>query len=263
MGSNLNQAFILLTNKSGPSVLEQYYKIKMASIRLGDTIIMYHNADGFIPDEIKEINYSSFTNDILEHSKYTAIADTLIPGSNHFPLLNFYQQNPLYDYYWYIEDDVRFNGDWGSFFNHFTTQNGDADFISCHIRFYREETAWPWWKMLSHTYSFIPLPMRIRSFNPIFRISNAALHCTHQLLTNGWRGHHEVLMPTLLFLEGFKIIDFGGIGDFVLSGNENKYYIDEHADKHGYLSRGTMRYRPAITELEIESNKLYHPVKIL
>jgi hypothetical protein len=53
-----------------------------------------------------------------------------------------------------------------------------------------------------------------------------------------------------------SIIDFGGKGEFVIPGNEEKFYLS-----HGY-NDGSMRYRPVYSEGEVqEINKLYHPVK--
>lgn len=94
-----------------------------------------------------------------------------------------------------------------------------------------------------------------------FRISNAALNFIHYAQTNNWQGHNEVLFPTLLFLEGYQISDFGGNGPFALKDMENKIYVDAHAGINGYLASGTMRYRPPITDQELIINKLHHPFK--
>ena len=101
----------------------------------------------------------------------------------------------------------------------------------------------------------------IKGFNPICRYSNAALAYLDHYQKMGHSAHSEVLITTCLYHGGFKIGDFGGQGEFVPSGYENKYYIPNLPGING----GTMRYRPLYTLKEIERtglrNKLFHPLK--
>lgn len=253
------QAFVLLTNKHSYEVINLYETLLNATKTLGETFIVYHHTTAAIPDEIRKTRYHAFTNDILTNLNYKPIANRLIPGSCHFPLLDFYLQHPHFDYYWFTEDDVTFNGSWKHLFDLYS--NNMSDFIACHIRTHSEEPNWHWWDSLSHPDKFIPKKLRLRCFNPFFRISNAALNFIHYAQTNNWQGHNEVLFPTLLFLEGYQINDFGGNGQFVLKDMENKIYVDAHAGINGYLASGTMRYRPPITDQELIFNKLHHPFK--
>lgn len=255
------QVFLLLSNNHSTQVMIQYEQISRASAP-HDTYLVYHQTGVVLPDACKNINCFPFFNSILSDLNYTPISETLIPGSNHFPLLDFYLKNPDYDFYWFIEDDVRFNGQWETLFNYFTGSVRQPDFISCHIKMFSEDPHWFWWHTLRHPSIYIPLYLRIRSFNPIYRISNSALRFIHHSLSGDkWQGHHEVLLPTLLLLEGFDIADFGGTGQFVPAGLENRFYIDEESESHdGFLSTSTMRFRPVIDELK-HAGKLYHPVK--
>lgn len=257
-----SQIFILLTNKSSETVIKEYQKIKKSSEGLGDSYIMYHRkAEDDIPQEIKCVEHYVFGDDILKDLNYIPIYDKLLPGSNHFPLLEFYLNNPRYDYYWYIEDDVKYNGNWKEIFCFFSESAYQPDFLSCHIRTYSESPDWYWWDTINHPHRYIPLFCRLRSFNPIFRISNSALNYINHALLDRWVGHHEVLLPSLLYLEGFRITDFGGTGPFVIPSLKNKFYVDDVFDTTGKLKTGTMRYRPLILEEEYKENKLYHPVK--
>jgi hypothetical protein len=256
------QAFLLLTNKHAVPIIGLYQELTTSTPGLGNTYLVYHQSSFHIPDVVQLANHYIFTNDILKELNYSPIASTLIPGSNHFPLLDFYQKHPSYDFYWLIEDDVRFSGDWRYFFDFFTNHAIQPHFLSSHIRTFQEQPEWHWWKTLRHIHYYIPPSLCIRSFNPIYRISNTALNCIHHMLTNKWQGHHEVLLPTLLYLEGFRIADFGGTGEFVQPGHEDQFYISGHCGKEGCLLTGTMRYRPAIQPSENLKNKLYHPIKI-
>jgi hypothetical protein len=67
-------------------------------------------------------------------------------------------------------------------------------------------------------------------------------------------------LPTFLSLEGLHIADFGGRGQFVLPGLENRFYLDDDTNVFGGMNTGTMRYRPLINKMQ-HADKLYHPVK--
>ncbi|MES2006380.1 MAG: hypothetical protein V4450_17815 [Bacteroidota bacterium] len=162
--------------------------------------------------------------------------------------MDFFSKHGEYGYYWYIEYDVFFTGDWKIFLDFFKDVN--KDFLSCDIRLYENTSTWPWWQTLKHPEKKIALANRLRSFNPIYRLSAAALFFIQQQLYNKWSGHHEVLLPTLLYHNNFSLSDFGGDGEFVDKGAENKFY-----------SKETFRWRPAFNKAGGLKNKLYHPVK--
>ncbi len=63
-----------------------------------------------------------------------------MPGHVGFPVLQFFCDNRDFDYYWAIECDVRFSGDWFFFFHSFKEAN--HDFLACHIRDYVDEPDW-------------------------------------------------------------------------------------------------------------------------
>ncbi len=187
-----------------------------------------------------------FTNNIMSELGYKPIENTLVPGSNHFPLLKFFIENPHYDYYWNIEDDVRFQGNWKCLFDYFA--DNDADLITSHVQQFQETPGWYWWYTLDIGEQTITKKHLAKSFNPVYRISNRALALLHKSLQNGWSGHHEVVMPTLLQLNGYRIVDFGGEGTFVPEGMINKFYINE-----------SMSHIPV--EMGSVLNRLYHPIK--
>ncbi len=71
---------------------------------------------------------------------------TMLPGHCHFPVLNYAQQNPGFDWLWTVEYDVRFTGPWRLLFDHFAPC--DADLLTCHLRSRRQEPRWHWWDTL-------------------------------------------------------------------------------------------------------------------
>ena len=77
---------------------------------------------------------------------------------------------------------MRFSGDWGNLFS--CVEDLTADFISSHMQRAPLVPNWPWWDTLAHPYKVIPFEERIRSFNPIYRISNEALKLINKVLQN-------------------------------------------------------------------------------
>lgn len=254
-----NQAFLVLCNSTSDELIDFYRHIHQSTRKAGDCFVLYHRQQQRLPQKIKKLNHATFTDDVITSLNYTPIGFNLVPGNNHFPLLQFYIDNPGYQYYWCIEEDVRFSGRWTFFFNSFRSVS--SDFITSHLRTSSEEPKWHWWHSLAHPYSVIPLEERIRSFNPIYRISNGALEYIHRALLSHWCGHHEVLLPTLLHRANFHLMDFGGDGQFTLPEFRNKFYISSTPNVYGRLSDGTMRWRPAFKTTGEKKNKLYHPVK--
>jgi hypothetical protein len=251
--------YLILTDKDTEETLLHYELIKSAVADKATVKLLFHQKGSVVSDRILSTDPYLFTHQSLLMLNYLPVTDTLIPGSAHFPLLEFYLNYPVYDYYWLIEDDVQFNGDWNTFFEAF--RNAGHDFITTHIRYYAEEPLWTWWRLFGHLTENIPYQRRLRSFNPIYRISRSALDFIHSALLQFWIGHHEVLYPTLLHENGFRIMDMGGDGRFVPEGFRNVFYTSHSSGSEGRIDEGTFRFRPCWAEIGNEHNKLYHPVK--
>ncbi len=237
------QVLLFLSNKTDERILQRYEAIKKVSSPSIDVFFLYHQ-QGKLPSSIRCERHFAFTDTILSELGYKPIESSLLPGSNHFPLLQFFLQKEKYDFYWLIEDDVYFNGDWCDFFRSF--QDDKSDFLTSGIEKFNESPHWYWWYTLR-----TPLnnPDRIKSFNPVYRLSGQALACIDSALKNGWSGHHEAVMPTILFNKGFTLSDFGGNGSFVPGNRRNKYY-----------TKDTMSYLPVY--MDNIPNYLYHPFKV-
>lgn len=259
----LKQAVLFLTNKEDATIISAYKALKGGTADQADTYLLYHKRQPNIPESILCHDPFTFDDSILSSLNYTPLSGDLVPGSNHFPLFAFYLKYPDYNYYWYIEDDVRYGNEWKSFFSFFSDNNIQSDFLTCHVRSYIEDPHWYWWNTLKHPIKVnIPEAARLLSFNPIFRISKKAIQFLHQELLSGWIGHHEVLLPTLLKNAGFRVNDFGGTGKFVLPKCKARFYrpAEQSSSDHS-LNSGSMRFRPFIQDNEMTESLLYHPVK--
>ncbi|MBE5320740.1 DUF3405 domain-containing protein [Pedobacter sp. MR2016-19] len=257
----VNQVVAFLTNKNDIRILGEYNRLKTQITGLSDITMLYHKGqDKPLDSELLNIAPYVFSDEIYEGLGYQTMRHAELDGSNHFPLIKFFRDFPEYDFYWYVEDDVRFLGGWDVFFSYFLNNGIDDDFLSSHIRDYEDEPDWYWWSSLKNEQSGIEKEY-IRSFNPIFRISRSALAYIDQCHSEGWSGHFEVLLPTLLKSAGFSISEFGGEGKYVLPGCKNFFYTASQPDNYGGMLRGSMRYRPFITEGEMTEPLIYHPVK--
>ncbi len=254
------QVFLFLSHHASGQALREYKKIRSATARIGSAIFLYHHKSNSAPPALPTRNLYLFSDESLSELNYLMIGPTLVPGHVGFPVLQFFCDNPHFDYYWAIEYDVRFSGDWFFFFDSF--KKAKHDFLACHVRDHADEPDWPRWS-LDHPRKSIALHERLRCFNPIFRLSNAALSFLHQSLLDGWCGHNEVLFPTLLHHNGFAIADMGGKGKFTPPDVRENFYTESEANSIGLLDSGTMKYRPSFVTVGREKNKLYHPVKPL
>lgn len=246
-------AVLLASHKLSEEVIERFSEIRESPKY--DFFILYHTNEK-CNNKISNSFIYPFSDSILVNLGYQSLTNSVLPGSNHFSLLGFFKNYNQYSFYWYIEDDVYYNGEWSVFLDHFELDL-KSDLISSYVVNFEEQPGWSWWGAIHYLRGSIPDEVKVRSFNPIYRISNRALNFLDQKLLRGWVGHHEVLIPTLLKLGRFEIKDFGGKGAYVPPGCTNKFYRRDDAS----IVNDTMRYRPKIHIDEIREQLLYHPVK--
>lgn len=244
----MKQVVLYLTNKSNEWTLCAFHALEQSLHGMADVYFAYHQQGDVLPVSLHSVdNLFVFTSDVLKELGYTPIErGKLVPGSNHFPLLKFYKENQGYDYYWLVEDDVRFSGEWKDFFGSFASCT--SDFLSSVIETKAENPTCYWWTSLKTGNEVIAEEKLLKSFNPIYRLSSQALVCIDAHLRIGWMGHYEVLLPTLLYNKGFLLEDFGGEGTFVRPENNAKFYDDT-----------SMRIAPVLPD--DRKSYLFHPVK--
>lgn len=182
----------------------------------------------------------------------------IFPMDVDYVFLDFYYNYPEYKYYWVLEYDVAYSGHWKDFFNEFSSSA--SDLLATNIHRHAVFPEWPMWKTL-RTPDAVQVSKEhwIRAFFPLSRFSNRALRIIDDAYKQGWAGHYEVAVGTLLHHEGLKIEDFGGQGEFVKPGNEDKHYTSTINNK--FLSPGSFVYRPIRHSVGKQRNLLWHPVK--
>lgn len=245
------ETVLFLTHKVNKWVKDAFTHLKKTA---GDrrVIMLYNgkNHNGLINPNV------TFSDDEIWSLNYPKIGNKLVPGHVHFPVFKYFKEHKPSNYYWVVEYDVRFTGQWSYLFDYF--KNSGSALLSSLLRRYREHPEWRWWP-LNHPEKSIEKGKRIASFSPIYRISREAAIFLDEKYRSGWKGHFEVSCPTLLYNNGFEIQDFGGEGEFVKK-SPNKFYTNKNYFNHLFTT-GTFRYRPNRNKAGYQKNKLYHPVK--
>ena len=119
---------------------------------------------------------------------------------NHYSLLYFYEKiNNKYDFYWFIEHDVRYSGEWLDFFSKFS--NVDDDLVCGRLS--KPNKDWCWF--YDRNFNDCDIFMMIGS---IYRMTNRAVKLIHEAQVSGVMGFNELLIPSILNKYKYKISDF-------------------------------------------------------
>lgn len=253
------KAVLFLSHLVSPSIYWTFQRLSGIDPESYDTIWLYDKSGESTPWPVRTARHHAFSADRLVNEEYSFATGKSLSSNTHFPVINFREENKEYTHYWVVEHDVRFTGDWEFLFDSF--QENDTDFLTASVSRYANAQEFVFWDSLSHPSIQIPKHKRIRSFNPIYRISAEALDFIIDLHRNGWSGHQEVLLPTLLHNNGFTIEDFGGEGEFVPDRRRNVWYTSKNLNNFGVPDGGTHRFRPRFWKAGSRPNTIYHPVK--
>jgi hypothetical protein len=202
------------------------------------------------------VNCAQVTRQLPYREKHREHRGTFWPRNIELPLMWFFQRNPHYEFYWQMEYDVRFTGHWMDFFRHFAGSN--SDLLATTVFDYNFRPGWDNWKTLKSP-KRIPEAERVRALLSLCRLSNNAMRAVHEDYSNGWSGHYEVTIPTILKTRGLTLEDFGGSGRYVAPGNHDRFYRNS-PDLAG-LAPGTFTVAANTMSGDYPQNMLWHPIK--
>lgn len=244
----MRSAILFFSHLDAPGIRRTYGRLKAAAEKPDDVYWLFDASVQSVPETLENENVWSFSLESLNAAlAYPHPIRHIVPGFAHAPVIAFALDHPSYDAVWLIEYDVRFTGDWAAFFA--ATRADRADLLTTRLRRYADEKSWYFWDSLRHPTRRISRADRLVSFNPIYRISREGLRHLHAAHREGWQGHNEVLLPTLLADGGFRVADLSGQGPFGA------------AIEHGFYTTGTIKWRPPRWRSGSRPNTLYHPVK--
>ena len=234
----MKQAILLLTNRTDDIVRDRYDKIVREYGEKADVFLLLDNSASIENPELKfyERVYTFSVPELINEG-YTALESGFL-GNCHYPLLKFHKEYPDYDYCWLIENDVVFSGNWSVFFDAFADDT--SDLLTTKVRSYAEDPQWYWWPSVKAPEGIVlSLNELYASFNPVYRLSARTLECLDTEMSNGWRGHFEAIVPTVLIKNGLTIRDIYRDG----------FYTEE---THTWIPLRVQKTQP---------NMIYHPVK--
>jgi hypothetical protein len=134
--------FKLNSYLSSETIIKEFKDIRWSTENTGDAFFLYDATGKIIPDKINKLSPFLYSKECLSSLCYPTIGQNIISDHAHFPLFQFFLDKPDYDFYWVIEYEVRFFGEWRLFFDSFLKTN--ADFLSCHLRSNSDEPSWSW-----------------------------------------------------------------------------------------------------------------------
>jgi hypothetical protein len=199
-----------------------------------------------------------FGHDVLNSRERRVVGDSISPGNLHLVALDFYRNHPGFEFYWFIEYDVIFTGNWTVLFD--AVGEDSADLLAAHIRSRREEPDWSWWETLSLPGSSLEPSDWLRGFFPIYRISRRGLQVLDDHVKMGWSGHFEGLIPCIMRSASLSISDLGGTSLWTPKQRRHQFY-SSFSSVAGFLNAGTHRYRPAHYLPRLRRNTIFHPIK--
>ncbi len=255
---------LYMTHYFSQDIVAGYLKLREQVPENCEVVVLYDNTRSSFDRKLlpNDAQVYLFSESHIQNFKYP-VKNYIHPGKI-FPMdvdyvfLDFFHHSPHYDYYWVVEYDVQFTGDWRVIFEHFAPST--RDLLATNIHRYAVFPGWPVWKTLRMSDDQrVSQADWVRAFFPFCRFSRLALETIDSAYQQGWAGHYEVSIGTLLLRAGLSIEDFGGQGEFVKSGNENRFYTSTVTNK--FLSPGTFIYRPLKYKVGNLENKLWHPVK--
>lgn len=258
-GQAVNQVVAFFTHLFDDEIESRYLKLKSDLEGVAEVLI-FSQAGTRIPERYRDRTYF-FDYEGIRSAAKRVIGDQLLPGNVHLVELDFYRNHPGFDYYWFIEFDVVFSGNWATLFR--AVRDDRADLLAGHVRGFQQERKWPWWETLDLPGCPLSQAEWVRAFFPVYRISTAGFQAVDKWVKRGWTGHFEGLIPCAIRSESLSISDLGGTGPWTPRERRHRFYSSFSWDGGGTLAAGTLRHRPPQGSLRLRRDTIFHPVKAI
>ena len=167
-------------------------------------------------------------------------------GANDLRVLKYYETNSDSDYYWGVQANTRITGEFSEFAKCCAESN--ADLLCPELSTWNKaHPDWHTWVDCERNGFMVPAEERIHGRFPLFRLSNRALQVLKDQ-RNGWIGHFEIVLPTLLAAEGLRIQTFTDIGF--------------EAPKPGSAAGERIRHCGNFSEIDHSSQAVWYPAPL-
>jgi hypothetical protein len=255
----MSECIVFLAHHTEPGAMAALQKLRDECSSRFELVPIFDQTRKAFPVEhipnARVVNCKQVTRALPYREKHREHKGTFWPRNIELPLLAFFLENPSYTHYWLMEYDVRFTGHWWSeFFQHFAANR--SDLLATTLFDYEFRPDWDNWQTLRSP-RHIAESARTRALLSLCRLSNKALQVIHEAYTEGWTGHYEVTIPTILKTSGLILEDVGGNGKYVAPGNTNRFY--RNSPERAGLAPGTFTVAP--NTLSSSEKLLWHPIK--
>ena len=144
-----NEAVLYRTHILNPMICREIERLRSEVADRDHFVVGYlkRNRAGLRPSDKTHRMYRRGDLADLPYPNKTIFVDWAKPiGDNDLPVLAFYREQPSYEFYWIVEYDVRYTGNWGALFAELGSS--DTDYLSTTIQDYDENPRWVWWHTL-------------------------------------------------------------------------------------------------------------------
>ena len=151
-------------------------------------------------------------------------------------IMLYWQDYPDYDYYWSLDCDLWFNGNWQDFFKLY--ENDSADFLGTALRELKSDSKKPY---LNNFNFDVPYKRRMASYGCCQRFSNSLLQWVDREYKQGNFTFFEQMFPSVCIEFGGTAKDLNSQGRFTYATNTvynskvSQYYMKNTANSKNKL----------------------------
>lgn len=258
---------LFVTHRWSPSVAAHYARLKREAGTVLDVYLVYQASSpeavpaGVSPDVVLTLE------DIASvfPQRFAQYRTTWTFHSGELAWMAAVGRAPLsaYERVWALEYDVDFSGNWATFFGAAVGYEGDL--LGLDLRYRHKTPKWP--NATDYEQPAYAPPEPVIGFFPIVRASRRLIDSyRNELEAEGWKGHFEIVLPSLALAKGFSVSEIGGDSGFTPNERRGLHYSTPALVGHAaatFLFRPprSFRYFVEAPRSFRQPNRLYHPVK--
>jgi hypothetical protein len=248
-------AIVFLAHVFDPEIEHRFLKLKRECSGLCDVVALVEQGARVPTSVIPFTEFFDFS--AVKRMAKSIIGTKVVPGNCHLRSIDFYRHFPKYRFYWFVEYDVTYTGDWAHLVS--SLADDQSDLLAAHVRRLADDEDWRWKDSLVTGSDDVRQDDWLLAFLPIHRISSRGLQTVEAKVSEGWTGHFEALLPTAIAHSGLSISDLGGSGAWTPKERVHRHYVDWRKGLH-HSYGGSLQFRPSI-RIRLIKNMLYHPCK--
>ncbi len=262
---------VFMTHVWGPEIASHYARLKREASPVLDVFLAYQQGDdetdlphGMLPDIVVRMADSAAHfplryQEYLQRSAPWGYVDLAWMTAFLAPRLG------GYDRFWLVEYDVDYSGDWATFFGAIATYEGDL--LTTRLRPLSSDPTFYYARIYEQTQAAPDDPLI--AFMPISRLSRRLIENYRQCLQQpGWRGHFEMVLPSIARANGLSVAEIGGNDALTPPERRGLHYDGSFADlqavntTHAFRPPRAFRYFVQSPRRFRRPDHIYHPIKV-